>query len=512
MARTASVRSGASRPRRLAKKWIPATAAALAVACGMSVAAPTGTSAAQPVTLAGHDFVTRPDLHPPEMEVTTPATGVGEGSILTAPIPPVAMGVGERLKSSGQAGALITDNAGQPVWFKPDEPGAAIMNFQVQKYQDKPVLTWWEGKVIVPPGYGNGAGVILDQAYNEVARVRTGNGVNADIHDFQITPQNTALLVGYQEVPQDLSSVGGPENGKVFECIVQEVDIATGEVLFDWRSLDHIGLEESYLPVPADPNVTWDYIHINSVDVDGAGNLLVSGRSTHTVYQINRETGAINWRLNGKKSDIRMAKDAVFQWQHDARRLPNGTISIFDNGAEARPRSRGLVLQVDETARTATMVRSDYRPAEIVSLNMGNYQLLPNGNGFLGWGGSPGVTEIGPDHTVRYAARFTDGMTSYRSFRAPWVGLPQDTPAVVADPGSDDTTSVYVSWNGATQVTAWRVLAGANPESLSPVVDAPRAGFETRIDAPGSHEYVKVEALDAQGKIIGVSEPVQVDK
>lgn len=503
-----STGSKGGRRGRLLRKWVPA-AAALTVVCGVSVPASAPLGQAAPTAQAsGHDFVTRPDLHPPEVEVTTPAKEVGQGDILSAPVAPATMGVGQSPRAAGEAGALITDNSGEPVWFK---PGTGIMDLKVQQYEGEPVLTWYQGKVIVPPGFGQGEQVIVNQNYEQIGTARTGNGVQADIHDFQITPQNTGLLLAYRKVPRDLTPVGGPADGSVYEGIVQEVDLKTGEVLLDWRSLDHVGLDESYLPVTQNPEEPWDYIHVNSVDLDGEGNLLVSARSTHTVYQINRQTGEVNWRLGGKNSDFRMGEGAAFQWQHDARRLPDGKISLFDNGEPAKLRSRGLVLDVDENARTADVAREDWRPAEIVSPNMGNYQLLDNGNGFVGWGGAPGMTELGPDGTVRYAAHFADGMASYRTFRAPWVGFPKDKPAVAAN-NDQGTTSVYVSWNGATEVTKWRVLAGADPQHLQPVADAPRDGFETRIDAADSHAYVKVEALDANDQVLGASDPVEVQQ
>ena len=227
------------------------------------------------------------------------------------------------------------DDTGEPVWFSP-APQGVIANLEVQRYQDEPVLTWWEGTVRVPPGFGSGQYAIVDQNYRRIATVRAGNGLQADMHEFVITPRGTALLIGYAEVRADTTPVGGVPNAKVLEGVVQEIDIARGDVLFEWRSLQHVGLDESFLPAPTDPEQWFDYIHLNAVCEDGDGALLVSARCTHTVYRIDRSTGAVTWRLNGRRSDFAMGADAAFAWQHDVRRQPDGTITVFDN-ADAAP-------------------------------------------------------------------------------------------------------------------------------------------------------------------------------
>ena len=179
---------------------------------------------------------------------------------------------------------MILDNDGQPVWLCPvrgEEKDA--MDFKVQRYRGEPVLTWWEG---VHTGYGQGDYLILDNSYREVARVRAGNGYDGDHHEFLITPEDTALLTIYHKVPMDLSSVGGPKDGTVLDGIVQEVDIETGEVLFEWHSLEHVGLDESEL--------RYDYFHVNAIDVDHDSNLLISSRNTSAVYKVDRRTGKIS--------------------------------------------------------------------------------------------------------------------------------------------------------------------------------------------------------------------------
>ena len=214
----------------------------------------------------------------------------------------------------GQAGAVIVDNDGEAIWENP-LAGKVTTNFRVQRYRDSPVLTWWEGTIEL--GHGVGEYVIADASYSTIRRVQASGGLRGDLHEFVLTPRGTALLTSYIVTEADLSSVGGSRKGTVQDAVFQELDLATGKLLLEWHSLERIPFEESYATVTAD----WDFFHINSVDLDSDGNLLVSSRSTHTVYKIDR-SGKILWRLGGKHSDFAMAPGSAFAWQHDVRRQP----------------------------------------------------------------------------------------------------------------------------------------------------------------------------------------------
>ncbi|WP_243795422.1 arylsulfotransferase family protein [Saccharopolyspora gloriosae] len=487
----------------------------MAAAAAVPALVSTGTAAVAAAapragTRAGHTFVSRPDLNPPQVEISTPAAGVEPGHVLLTPAGANKLNAEAAApRADFQPGALIMDDLGQPVWFSQPAEGV-IADMKVQQYQGKPVLTWWEGAIHIPPGFGEGRFVVLDENYERIATVSPANGLQGDMHEFVLTPQGTALLIIYSEVRADTTPVGGAPDAKVLEGVIQEIDIATGDLLFEWRSLEHVTLDESFYPVPKDPEEWFDYIHLNAVCEDGDA-LLVSARCTHAVYRIDRATGEVNWRLNGKKSDFKMGPDAPFAWQHDCRRLSDGTISLFDNAAAApgRGKSRALTLGVDETARTANVVRSHESPEGLLAPNQGNTQVLANGHLFVGWGGEPYFTEFDENGAVLFHGKFVDSITSYRAFRSAWVGRPLDAPAVAGQPG-DDVTSVYASWNGATEVAAWRVLTGPDEANLTPVHDAPRVGFETRVDVPGAAAFVGVQALDAEGAVLGSSPAVAV--
>ena len=229
---------------------------------------------------------TRPDLRIPALTVIHREQGVSSDPIFIAPYnAPV-----------GQAGAVIADNDGQPIWENP-LAGKVTTNFRVQSYRGSPVLTWWEG--LIEYGHGVGEYVIADAGYRTVRRVQAAHGLRGDLHEFVITPRDTALLTSYVIRNADLSSVGGSRQGTIQDAIFQEIDLASGRLLLEWHSLDHVPLDESYALVEAN----WDFFHINSVDLDWDGNLLISSRSMQTVYKLDR-TGAILWRLGGKRSDF----------------------------------------------------------------------------------------------------------------------------------------------------------------------------------------------------------------
>jgi outer membrane protein assembly factor BamB len=393
------------------------------------------------------------------------------------------------------------------LWFHPMAGDLQAYDFRVQRYEGKPVLTWWQGEQA--SGLGRGEGVIYDTAYRPLARVRAGNGYAEDLHDFRLTSHGTALIDAYNPVSADLSAIGGPADGLVWDCVVQEIDLKTGLVLFEWHSLDHVPITESYRPPRKQP---FDYFHFNSADELPDGNLLISSRDTHTVYAIDRSTGRIVWRLGGKHSTFAVGAGAHFRWQHDARPHGKDELSVFDNEAIAGlpgRESRGLVIRLDRRAKRASLVRSFRHPDRVESPSKGNLQLLTGGHAFTGWGGkNPRFSEFAADGTLLFDETFVSpNSSSYRAYRFPWSGRPTDRPAVAATTAGA-TTTVYASWNGATEVARWRVLSGAAPGSLRASLTAARTGFETSIPLPDAAKVVQVEALDHSGKVIGRSRAV----
>lgn len=201
-----------------------------------------------------------------------------------------------------------------------------------------------------------------------------------------------------------------------------------------------------------------------------------------------------------------MGEGTGFAYQHDARRRPDGTITLFDNygpkGEEDR--SRGVVLEVDEEAMRATLVREYFAPEGMpIADTQGNVQALPDGNVFIGWGSEPYFSEFSEDGELLFHAAFAPWGESYRAYRLPWSGQPDDDPSVVAEVRRKDRATLYASWNGATGVAAWQVFAGPDPGDLGLIDTVPRRGFETVIDVKTPEVYVGVRAEDRSGKPVG---------
>ena len=404
-------------------------------------------------------YRSRPDLDPPAVRVLRPAGGVAPGYLFLAPS-----------SGAGQHGPLILDDAGEVVWFRPVSPRTA-MNFRAQTFHGRPVLTWWES--LPGGGLGRGEHVIVDASYREIVRFPAGHGMPSDLHELLLTKRGTALVTSLEVRRR---GAGGLTLGGV----VQELEVPSARVLFEWRSLDHVGVDETYSTKVGYP---WDYFHVNAIDVDADENLLVSARNTWTVYKVNRRTGAVMWRLGGKRSDFELGSGARFGWQHDARSHDGGRVlSIFDNGAG--PHSRGLVLGLSR--RRATVLHEYVHAPPLHAYKLGSVQLLGNGDVLVGWGTDPHFTEFSSAGAVKLDATLPHGGENYRTLRFPWVGRPADGPRAVVRGGT-----AYASWNGATEVAAWRIEPGG------PAVG--RTGFETALPLrPG-----RVVALDARGRALG---------
>ena len=438
-------------------------------------------------------FRSRPDLRPPRLTVLRP--GKSDRSLFLSPS-----------SGPGQRGALILDEQGEVVWFRPTRPDT-VMNFRTALYKGEPVLTWWQGRAA--RGLGIGFHVIVDSTYREVARLPAGAGRQSDLHEFMLTPRGTAIVTSYEVRTMNLSRVGGPSSGKVIGGIVQEIAIPSARVLFEWRSLDHVAIDEAYNPYNGH---AYDCFHINSVDVDADGNLLVSARNTWGVYKLDSETGRVIWRLGGKRSDFQMGPGTRFAWQHDARHHEEGRlISIFDNSAAppVAPQSRVLLIELDRRERRARLVRQYAHPRRLLSPFMGNAQMLPNGNFVVGWGGLPFITEFRRDGGVHFDARLPGAGQNYRAFRLPWQGRPHRPPRLVAHTAAG-RRRLYVSWNGATEVAAWRLEAGPARNDLRPVLTRPKQSFETSFPSPGRTGFATAVALGASGKILGRSNTIRL--
>jgi hypothetical protein len=454
-----------------------------------------------PQTSSYQRFRSRPELRPPTVTVTAHAPAATPGEIFVAPY-----------SGPGQYGPMILDENGAVLWFEPLSPtGARAADFRAQRYDGKPVLTWWQDPLIAG-GSSKAGEVIADSSYRRLAVVRAGNGYQPDLHEFQITPQGVGLITVYDGIDCDLSGIGGAKNAAVADTLFQEIDLKTGLVRYEWHSLDHVPLGDSYASgAHASRTTPFDFFHINAIDVEHDGDLLVDARNTWAAYDVDPHSGQVRWRLGGKHSSFAMGPGTRTAWQHDAREQPDGTITFFDNGATpaVHKQSRALQLRIDVPGRTATLVREQAHPGKaLVAGSQGNVQALSDGSWMVGWGEAPYISEFSSSGSLLFDAHLPAPYESYRAYRLPWSGQPRDAPALalVRSPSGSGATA-YASWNGATLLASWRVLAGTSPGALAPVASAAKGGFETALAVPAAKpgSYVQVQALDASGAVIGVS-------
>jgi hypothetical protein len=471
-----------------------------------TIAHPAGAIPATPLAMAprvpGDEFTfhSRPDLTPPAVEVTKQSAGASTGDIFITP-----------QQGPTQNGVMILNSQGALVWFQPIAPPDIAADLRVQRYQGKPVLTWWQG--YSGAGVGAGEDVIYDSSYRQVAVVRAGNGLTADLHEFRLSPQDTALITAYYPVYWDASAIHGSPQQVVLDSVVQEIDVRTGLVLYQWDSLDHVPLADTYETVPKTAGGPFDYFHINSVQEQPNGDLLISARNTWAAYDIDHETGSIVWTLGGRNSSYKLSSGAVFAFQHDVRLHTESdpTVTLFDDGGgppRVHNESRAITVRLDSSGKTATLLNQEQHSPALSAAFEGNVQALPGGEEFVGWGQQPYFSEYDAQGQMMFDARFVDSNSSYRAYRFPWIGKPAAAPSVTAST-EGNTANVYVSWNGATQVASWRVLAGSASDALQAVVTAPSQGFETQI-AIAAQPYVAVQALDAAGRALATSSVVPV--
>jgi hypothetical protein len=446
-------------------------------------------------------FHTMPGVQAPVMTVTTPDRDPSAGDVFTTNGP-----------GPGQYGPLIYTPQGRLVWFDQLPEGEAAENLSVQTFQGRRALTWWKGHVL-SLGFGQGEDVVMDSHYQTVARISGGNGLQADLHDFQLAAHGIAYITAYNPIRCDLTSVGGAQNGAIVDTAIQQIDMKTGLVRWEWHSLDHIGASESEVETPTG-STPWDYFHLNAVDPQPDGSMLVTARSTWAGYLLHGATGNVLWRLGGNKSSFKMGPGTTMAWQHDGRVLADGQLTFFDDGSNPpiHQQSRAVRIKLDLKRREARLVSAyAHRDPPLLAASQGNAQTLPDGSTLVGYGGVPEISQFAKDGSLLFDAHQPYDMSFYRAFRFPWSGRPLSPPAVLASENdTGEETIVHASWNGATDVASWRVLAGAQPKSLKAQTEIGAAGFETSTTLPVKYAYAAVQALDASGHVLGTSQTAKV--
>lgn len=445
-------------------------------------------------------FDTLPGVKAPILTVTKSDRDPAAGDVFTTNGP-----------GPGAYGPLIYTPQGKLVWFDQLSGGLTAEDLNVQSYEGQRDLTFWQGKVL-SLGFGQGEDVVLNSNYRHVATVEGGNGLRADLHEFQIAPGDVAYVTAYNPIRCDLSKAEGSSKGAIVDAAVQEIDIKTGLVRWEWHSLDHVAVSESETSPPK--GTPWDWFHLNSIDPEPDGNILISARSTWAAYQLEGGSGRILWRLGGLKSSFEMGPGTKTAWQHDGRVLPNGEVTLYDDGSNppVHEQSRALRIKLDLKKQTATLTKAYTHPnPPLLAASQGNMQTLTDGNTVVEYGGVPELSEYAADGSLLFDAHLSYEEISYRGFRFPWSGRPSSPPAVAANlNNTGEETIVHMSWNGATEVASWRVLAGEHPKALAPQTTIATTGFESSTILPKKYAYAAVQALDAAGRVLGTSPAARV--
>jgi EmrB/QacA subfamily drug resistance transporter len=500
---------------RASRRFVPAVGVALFAFVGVSVAfeGNKGAPLGQYTTAGTYSFLTAPSLHPPIIKRVQPSqsSNLAPGYIFAANFydlnkPPIR----------GQSGPMILGRDLQPVWFQPVPETLVASNLTLQSYRGKPVLGWWQGKVTKSGATESGEDVVVDEHYRPVARLRASGGWVLTLHELLIDREGHAWVTANKNIPKDLSSYGGAYNGALVDAAVQEYDLASGKLIRSWDALRHISLNESQASLPTN-GFPWDAYHINSIQLVSPGRFIVSMRNTWGAYLVDAATGRIEWTLGGRGSSFKFGPGAGFEWQHDVRMQPDGTVSLFDDhccqltgggtSVKATGPSRGLVLRLNQGARTASLVSQYGHREGFESEYMGDTQPLPGGGAFVGWGSERYFSEYDRSGNLVFEGILPEPDRSYRAQLAPWEGMPETKPAAVAR-RSSSATKVYASWNGATKLASWRVLgASAAGGAMHAIATAPRSGFETAISVPSGYASFEVQALDGSGHTLATSAP-----
>ncbi len=446
-------------------------------------------------------YSSAPGIAPSTVSITTAAKpGAAPGDLFLAPY-----------QGDGSAGPMIAEQNGSLVWFHALPAGEIATNFQVQSYQGKPVLSWWQGRVL-EVGFGQGEDELYNSSYQHIATIRGGNGYHADLHEVRLTGEGTAWIDEFDPIEMNLSPYHGRADGVITDSVVQEIDIKTGLVMWEWHALGHIPPSSSRSPAPK-ASYPWDYVHVNSIDPGSAGDLLLSARNTWTLYDVDIHSGAVRWRLGAERSSFKLGGGTRFYWQHDAEFQPDGLISVFDNGSDPpkEKQSRGLLLAPNTASHAVSLVRQFVNPSRtLLAESQGNVLSLPGADWLLGYGGLPNFTEFDASGHVLLDGTLGKNVQDFRTYLSQWSAQPLSAPSLSAQGAGAGTVTVAASWNGATGVGSWRVLAGSSPSALAPVATAAKAGFQTTITAHTSGPYIAVQALDSSGTVIGTSATVTV--
>lgn len=394
---------------------------------------------------------------------------------------------------------LILDGKGELVYYKALPDCQFVTDF---KPQPDGTLSYWTGYQLIP-GVFYGELVRMDNTYRQVSII-TETNLLLDGHEYLVMPNGHQMVMYGKVVPVQREASTIPSiPARMVAIILRELD-QEGNTVWQWNSEDYIPLDDAddlYLAEELS-----DYMHTNAIDIDTDGNVLISSRHLNEITKINKATGEIVWRMGGKRNQFTLTNDTRwFSHQHDIRRLPNGNISLFDNGNNLLPAySRYVEYAVDETSKTMTKTWEIRHSPDVYGMAMGNAQRLANGNVLIGWGASsaPAVTEYDESKTAVFELNLPAGKFNYRAYGASWTGQPALKPTAVITDGA-----LHYSWNGSTEVSGYRIYAGSAAADRL-LEEKAKTGFEDSTPLRSSLCVYRVAFLDRKADVLAMSDNV----
>lgn len=390
---------------------------------------------------------------------------------------------------------IIFDNSGQPIWYHkyPDRR----RDFKVQK---NGLIT-----MLVRSGYPFGQGFIaMDHTYTEVDSFYAVNGYETDEHELQVLEDGHYLLIGIRQTQVDMRQYveGGSRNASVLESIIQEFT-PEHELIFQWRAWEHFDIADTY--VPMENELTGNYIrfpHMNAIDIDTDGHILLSSRHLSEVTKINRQTGEIIWRLGGDKNQFTFINDPLNgpENQHDVRVVGENRFTVFDNGNEHTPPvSRATEYLVNTDSMTATLVWEFRDTPDKYTNWMGNHQRLPNGNRLINWadGSLPKITEVRENGEIAFELWWQNYIHTYRVFRFPWQGKAKE-PYLVVESHRESVNLIFNKF-GDPDVAYYNIYGGKTPHPTT-IIDSSKTTHVALTDLENeTRYYFRVTAVDKTG-------------
>ncbi|HKJ80577.1 MAG TPA: aryl-sulfate sulfotransferase, partial [Ignavibacteriaceae bacterium] len=384
---------------------------------------------------------------------------------------------------------LIVDNSGNPVFYR--KMPQICFDF---KLQPNGLLTYYDESTM--------KFYAMNTNYAIVDSFACGNGYYTDVHELRVLPNGNYFLLGDDFETVDMSQIvsGGNPNAVVEGNIIQELD-KNGNVIFQWRSWDHFKITDATHEDLT--QATIDYVHANAIEIEHDGNLLLSSRHMDEITNININTGDIIWRLGGKNNQFNFVNDPIqFSHQHTIRELPNGDLTLYDDGNyHTPPFSRGVEYKVDTANMTAALVWQYESNPDIYSNAMGSVQRLSNGNTLIGWGtANPSVIESTPDGQVALEMSLPENQWSYRAFRFPMVFL--------NSPGGGEKWQTYTQHN-----ITW-TSSGVDSVNIDYSVDGGATWNNIVSDYPadsGHYQWIVPAALSKNCKVkIGIADSLSI--